>query len=65
VIKGEVVASSLDSEIKSEVKQEENVMQKEEIKASKEGVEPFTVLKPKQEPIVKSAMQIVKEEHGK
>lgn len=63
--KGEVVASSLDSEIRSEVKQEETVMQKEEIKVSKERAEPLIVLKPKQEPIVKSAMQIVKEERGK
>jgi hypothetical protein len=65
VIKCEVLASSLDSEIKSEVKQEEPVMQKEEIKTSEEETEPLIVLKPKQEPIVKSAMQIVKEECGK
>lgn len=62
--KGEVVASSLDSEVKSEVK-EEMVMEKEAIKVSKEGAGPSIVLKPKQEMNVKSATQIVKEEHGK
>ncbi|KAF3326285.1 replication protein A DNA-binding subunit B-like protein [Carex littledalei] len=63
VTKGEVVASSLDSEIKSEVK-EEMVMEKETIKVSKQGAEPLIVLKPKQEMNVKSATQIVKEERG-
>lgn len=62
--KGEVVASSLDSEIKSEVK-EEMATEKEAIKGSKQGAEPLIVLKPKQEMNVKSATQIVKEERGK
>lgn len=64
VTKGEVVASSLDSEIKSEVK-EEMATEKEAIKGSKQGAEPSIVLKPKQEMNVKSATQIVKEERGK
>ncbi|KAJ4767487.1 Replication protein A 70 kDa DNA-binding subunit A [Rhynchospora pubera] len=63
VTKCEVVASSFDSEIKSEVKKEAE-MENEATKLKKEEAAPSIVLKPKQETVVKSAMQIVKEERG-
>ncbi|KAJ3673852.1 hypothetical protein LUZ60_005844 [Juncus effusus] len=64
VTKCEVVEKSLEAEIKNEVKKEETDNVREAKKAKTEGAELSFSLKPKQEPMHKSAMQIVKDEHA-